>query len=80
MQDQEKKFLGGVLYIGMLVVCFGAGIAYQFRFEVLPTTPEVIEVTKLVPTPQIIETTKLVEVMADCPVPITVEEKQGWFK
>jgi len=80
MQDQEKKFLGSVLYISMLVVCFAAGVAYQFKFEPLPTTPEVIEVTKLVSVPQIIETERVVEVQSECPAPIKVEEKQGWFK
>ena len=80
MQDQEKKFLGGVLYIAMLVVCFAGGVAYQFKFEPLPTAPEVIEVTKLVSVPQIIETERVVEVAADCPSPIKIEEKQGWFK
>ena len=80
MQEQEKKFLGSVLYIGMLVVCFGGGVAYQFKYSPLPVAPEIVEVTKLVPTPQIIETTKVVEVQGECPAPITVEEKQGWFK
>jgi hypothetical protein len=80
MQDQEKKFLGAILYIGMLVVCFAGGVAYQFKFEPLPTMPEVIEVTKLVSVPQVIETERVVEVQGECPAPIKAEEKQGWFK
>ena len=81
MQDQEKKFLGSILYIGMLLVCFAGGIAYQYYYKPIPVIPEIIEVevTKLVPTPQIIETTKVVEVQKDCPV-VKTDSKTGWFK
>lgn len=78
MQEQEKKFLGSILYVGMLLVCFAGGVAYQFKYNVMPVAPKVIEVTKLVPTPQIIETTKVVEVQKDCP--IVADKKEGWFK
>lgn len=78
MQEQEKKFLGSILYVGMLLICFAGGIAYQFKYNVMPVAPQVIEVTKLVPTPQIIETTKVVEVQKDCP--IVTDKKEGWFK
>jgi hypothetical protein len=79
MQDQEKKFLGSILYIGMLIVCFSGGVAYQFKYNVMPVAPQVIEVTKLVNVPQIIETTKVVEVQKDCPV-VKADNKAGWFK
>ena len=79
MQEQEKKFLGSILYIGMLIVCFAGGVAYQFKYNVMPVAPQVIEVTKLVNVPQIIETTKVVEVQKDCPV-INTDNKAGWFK
>ena len=80
MQDQEKKFLGSILYVGMLIVCFTGGIAYQFYYKPIPVVPEIVkvEVPKLVPTPQIIETTKVVEVQKDCP--IVADKKEGWFK
>lgn len=78
MQEQEKKFLGSILYVGMLLVCFAGGIAYQFKYNVMPVAPQVIEVTKLVPTPQLIETTKVIEVQKDCP--IVADKKEGWFK
>ena len=79
MQDQEKKFLGGILYVGMLLVCFAGGIAYQFKYSVLPVAQQVIEVTKLIEVPSVIETTKVVEVQKDCPV-VKADIKQGWFK
>ena len=76
MQDQEKKFLGGILYVGMLLVCFAGGIAYQFKYNVIPVTPEVIEVTKLIEVPSVIETTRVIE--KECTVPTTKDK--GWFK
>lgn len=79
MQDQEKKFLGSILYIGMLLVCFAGGIAYQFYYSPIPVTPQVIEVTKLVSVPQVIETERYVEVQKDCPV-VQPTQKEGWFK
>jgi hypothetical protein len=78
MQDQEKKFLGGILYVGMLLVCFAGGVAYQFYYNPIPVTPQVIEVTKLVNVPSVIETTKVVEVQKDCP--IVKPDDKGWFK
>lgn len=80
MQDQEKKFLGGILYVGMLLVCFAGGVAYQFYYKPIPVVPEIVkvEVPQLVPTPQIIETTKVVEVQKDCPI-VQADDK-GWFK
>ena len=78
MQDQEKKFLGSILYVFMLVVMFIAGVLYQFRYSVLPVTPEVIEVTKLIEVPSVIETTKVVEIEKECPVVPTTDK--GWFK
>jgi hypothetical protein len=78
MQDQEKKFLGGMLYVGMLLVCFAGGIAYQFYYQPIPVIPQVIEVTKLIDVPSVIETTKVVEVQKDCP--IVIDKKEGWFK
>ena len=77
MQDQEKKFLGYIMYVGALVVTFAAGIAYQFKMEAIPVVPTIIEVTQIVPVPEIIETTRVIE--KECTVP-AAEEKKGWFK
>lgn len=81
MQEQEKKFLGSILYIGMLLVCFTGGIAYQYYYKPIPVIPEIIEVevTKLIEVPSVIETTRVVEVEKDCPV-VTTDSKSGWFK
>lgn len=79
MQDQEKKFLGTILYVFMLVVMFTAGVLYQFRYSLLPVTPEVIEVTKLIEIPSVIETTRVIEIEKDCPV-VKTDSKAGWFK
>ena len=78
MQDQEKKFLGSILYIIMLIVVFVSGILYQHQYEALPVVPEVIEVTKLIEVPNIIETTRVIE--KECPNPLVIEDKKGWFK
>lgn len=79
MQEQEKKFLGGILYVGMLLICFTSGVIYQSFYQPIPVVPEVIEVPTLIEVPNIIETTKVIEVEKECK-PLVVEEKQGWFK
>lgn len=77
MQDQEKKFLGSVLYLFMLVVVFVGGVLYQYGYQPLKVTPEVIEVTKLIEVPNVIETVKVIE--KECTIPQATQDK-GWFK
>lgn len=77
MQDQEKKFLGSVLYLFMLVVVFVGGVLYEYSYQPIKITPEVIEVTKLIEVPNVIETTRVIE--KECTVPATKDNK-GWFK
>lgn len=77
MQDQEKKFLGSILYLFMLVVVFVGGVLYQFSYQPIPVTPEVIEVTKLIEVPNVIETTRVIE--KECTIP-QVQQDKGWFK
>lgn len=76
MQDQEKSFLRYILYLFLLVVSFAAGVAYQFKMQVIPVAPTIVEVTQLVKVPEIIETTRVIE--KECTIPTT--EKKGWFK
>lgn len=77
MQDQEKKFLGSVLYLFMLVVVFVGGVLYEYSYQPLKIAPEVIEVTKLIEVPSVIETTRVIE--KECSIPVTKDNK-GWFK
>ena len=77
MQDQEKKFLGSILYLFMLVVVFIGGILYEYSYQPIKITPEVIEVTKLIEVPSVIETTRVIE--KECSIPVTKDNK-GWFK
>jgi len=77
MQDQEKSFLAGFLYLVTLGIFFVVGVLYQFYFKPIPVTPEVVEVTKIVEVPKIIETTRVVEQFCEVE---EVEPKKGWFK
>ena len=88
MQDQEKKFLGSILYIGMLAVTFVAGVLYEYSYQPLPLPVEVVEVTKIVEVPKVIETVKMVSVPEVIETTRVIEKEctiqptkdKGWFK
>jgi hypothetical protein len=75
VQDQEKKFIGSILYIGMLIVCFVGGVLYEYKYNPIPMQPKVIEVPKLIEVPSVIETTRVIE--KEC---TPIKQDKGWFK